>query len=105
MEKDTYATWRSLFILSFEFEYRTIRTIKRDTNGELGLFQVLIVYLSYTLNTHPKGSNLQLFCPCCLLFGGFEVFLGGSDHTGYSLQRFQRSEVPRFFSEVPNSEI
>jgi SH3-like domain-containing protein len=43
MKKDTYATWRSLFILSFEFEYRTIRTIKRDTNGELGWFQVLIV--------------------------------------------------------------
>jgi hypothetical protein len=44
--KDTYALWRSLFILYFEFEYRTIRTIKRDTNGELGWFQVLIVYLS-----------------------------------------------------------
>jgi hypothetical protein len=46
MKKDTYALWRNLFILSFEFEYRTIRTIKRDTNGELGWFQVLIVYLS-----------------------------------------------------------
>jgi hypothetical protein len=33
MKKDTYALWRSLFILSFEFEYRTIHTIKRDTNG------------------------------------------------------------------------
>jgi hypothetical protein len=45
MKKDTYAIWRSLFILSFEFEYTTIRTIKRDINGELGWFQVLIVYL------------------------------------------------------------
>jgi hypothetical protein len=56
-------------------------------------------------NPHPKGSDLQLFRPCCLLFGGSEVFLGGSDRTGYSLQSFQKSEVPRFFSEVPNSEI
>jgi hypothetical protein len=46
MKKDTYALWRSLFILSFEFEYRTIRTIKMDIYGELGWFQVLIVYLS-----------------------------------------------------------
>jgi hypothetical protein len=46
MKNDTYAFWRSLSILSFEFEYRTIRTIKRDTNGELGWFQVLIVHLS-----------------------------------------------------------
>jgi hypothetical protein len=46
MKKDTYALWRNLSILSFEFEYRTIRTIKRDTNGELGWIQVLIVYLS-----------------------------------------------------------
>jgi hypothetical protein len=45
MKKDPYALWRSFFILS-EFEYRTIRTIKRDTNGELGWIQVLIVYLS-----------------------------------------------------------
>jgi hypothetical protein len=45
MKKDTYALWRSLFTLSFEFEYRTIRTIKRDTNGELGWIQVLMVYL------------------------------------------------------------
>jgi hypothetical protein len=36
----------TLFILSFEIEYRTIRTIKRDTNGELGWIQVLIEYLS-----------------------------------------------------------
>jgi hypothetical protein len=35
-----------LFILLFEFEYRAIRTIKRDTNGELGWFQVLIFHLS-----------------------------------------------------------
>jgi hypothetical protein len=46
MKKDTYALWRSLFTLSFKFEYRTIRTIKRDINGELGWIQVLIVYLS-----------------------------------------------------------
>jgi hypothetical protein len=32
--------------LSFEFEYRKICTIKRDTNGELGWFQVLIFHLS-----------------------------------------------------------
>jgi hypothetical protein len=46
MKKDPYALWRSLSILSFEFEYRTIRTIKRDTNSELGWIQVLIVYVS-----------------------------------------------------------
>jgi hypothetical protein len=46
MKKDPYALGRSLLILSFEFEYRTIRTIKRDTNGELGWIQVLIEYLS-----------------------------------------------------------
>jgi uridine phosphorylase len=46
MKKDTYALWRSLNTLSFEFEYRTIRTIKRYTNCELGWIQVLIVYLS-----------------------------------------------------------
>jgi hypothetical protein len=46
MNKDPYALWRSFFILSFEFEYRTIRTIKRDTNGELGWIQELIEYLS-----------------------------------------------------------
>jgi hypothetical protein len=46
MKKDPYALWRSLFVLSFEFEYRTIHTIKRDTNGELGWIQVLIDYLS-----------------------------------------------------------
>jgi hypothetical protein len=45
-KKDPYALWRSLLILSFEFEYRTIRTIKGDTNGELGWIQVLIEYLS-----------------------------------------------------------
>jgi hypothetical protein len=46
MKKDPYALRRSLFILSFEFEYKAIRTIKRDTNGELGWIQVLIEYLS-----------------------------------------------------------
>jgi hypothetical protein len=46
MKKVSYALWRSLFILSFEFEYRTSRTIKRDTNGELGWIQVLIWHLS-----------------------------------------------------------
>jgi hypothetical protein len=46
MNKDPYALWRSLFILSLEFEYRTIHTIKRDTNGELGWIQELIEYLS-----------------------------------------------------------
>jgi hypothetical protein len=46
MKSDPYALWRSLFILSLEFEYGTIRTIKRDTNGELGWIQVLIVYIS-----------------------------------------------------------
>jgi hypothetical protein len=46
MKKDPYALWRSLLILYFEFEYSTIRTIKRDTNGELGWIQVLIEYLS-----------------------------------------------------------
>jgi hypothetical protein len=34
-----------LFYL-FEFEYRAIRTIKRDTNGELGWIQGLIEYIS-----------------------------------------------------------
>jgi hypothetical protein len=46
LKKDSFALWRFIFILSFEFEYRTIRTIKRDTNGELGWIQVLIEYLS-----------------------------------------------------------
>jgi hypothetical protein len=46
LKKESYALWRFIFILSFEFEYRTIRTIKRDTNSELGWIQVLIVYLS-----------------------------------------------------------
>jgi hypothetical protein len=46
MRLDSYALWRSLFILSFEIEYMTIRNIKRDTNGELGWIQVLIVYIS-----------------------------------------------------------
>jgi hypothetical protein len=45
LKKDPYALWRFIFILSFEFEYRTIRTIKRD-NSELGWIQVLIEYLS-----------------------------------------------------------
>jgi hypothetical protein len=46
LKKESYALWRFIFILSFEFEYRKIRTIKRDTNSELGWIQVLIVYLS-----------------------------------------------------------
>jgi hypothetical protein len=46
MKKDSYALWRFLFILSFEFEYRTICTIKRDINGELEWIQVLIEHLS-----------------------------------------------------------
>jgi hypothetical protein len=46
MKKDSYVIWRFIFILSFEIEYRTIRTIKRDTNSELGWIQVLIEYLS-----------------------------------------------------------
>jgi hypothetical protein len=46
LKKDPYALWRIVFILSYKFEYRTIRTIKRDTNSELGWIQVLIEYLS-----------------------------------------------------------
>jgi hypothetical protein len=48
------------------------------------------------LNPNPflKERDLLLFAPVVSLFGG-------SDHTGYSQQRFQSSEVPRFFSEVP----
>jgi hypothetical protein len=46
MKKDSYALWRILFILSCEFLYRTSRTIKRDTNGELGWIQVIIEHLS-----------------------------------------------------------
>jgi hypothetical protein len=46
MKKDSYVLWRFTFILSFEIEYRTIHTIKRDTNGELGWIQVLVEYLS-----------------------------------------------------------
>jgi hypothetical protein len=46
LKKDSYALWRFIFILSFEFEYRTIRTIKMDTNSELGWIQVHIEYLS-----------------------------------------------------------
>ena len=77
-KKVAYATWRSLFILSFEFEYRTIRTIKRDTNGELGWFQVLIIHLSKTLILTPREVTCSCFASadCC-------------------------SEVPKIFSEVP----
>jgi hypothetical protein len=46
MKKDSYALWRFVFILSFEFEYRTSRTIKRDSNDKFGWIQVLIVHLS-----------------------------------------------------------
>jgi hypothetical protein len=49
--------------------------------------------------------DLLLLCPCCFLFGGSKFYLGGSDRTGYSQQRFQSLEVLRFFSEVPNFEI
>jgi hypothetical protein len=47
---------------------------------------------------------------CCFalvvpVFGGSEFNLGGSDRTGYNQQRFQGSEVPRFFWEVPDFEI
>jgi hypothetical protein len=91
MKKDTFALWRSLFILSFEFEYRVVSSAHS---------------LSFlNPNPHPKGRDLLLFCSCCLLFGGSEFFLKGSDCTGYSQQRFQRSEVSRLFSEVPNSGI
>jgi hypothetical protein len=71
MKKDTYALWRSLFILYFEFEYRTILTIKRDTNGELGWIQVLIVYLSYTLTHTQREEICCCFCPCCFLVRRF----------------------------------
>jgi hypothetical protein len=46
LEEGYLCSLEKFIFLSFEFEYRTIRTIKRDTNGELGWFQVLIVYLS-----------------------------------------------------------
>jgi hypothetical protein len=44
---------------------------------------------------------MLLFAPVVSLFGGSEFILGGPDRTSYSQQRFQSSEVPRFFSEVP----
>jgi hypothetical protein len=46
MKKDSYALWRFVFILSFEFEYRTRHTIKRDSNDKFGWIQVLIEHLS-----------------------------------------------------------
>jgi hypothetical protein len=46
MKKFSYALWRILFILSFEIEYRTSRTIKRDSNGKFGWIQVLLGHLS-----------------------------------------------------------
>jgi hypothetical protein len=98
MKLDPYALWRSLFILSFEFEYRTIRTIKRDTNNGLGWIQVLIVYLSKIL-THTQRKEI------CCCFAPVVSLFGGSDRTCYSQQRFMRLEVPRFFSKVPNFEI
>jgi hypothetical protein len=52
------------------------------------------------LNPFLKERDLLLFAPVVSLFGGSEFILGGSDRTGYSQQRFQSSEVPRFFSEV-----
>jgi hypothetical protein len=45
------------------------------------------------------------FAPVVPVFGDSEFNLRGSDRKGYSQQRFQSLEVPRFFSEVPNFEI
>jgi hypothetical protein len=48
-----------------------------------------------------QERDLLLFAPAVSLFGGSEFILRDSDRTGYIQQRFQSSEVPRFFSEVP----
>jgi hypothetical protein len=55
------------------------------------------------LNPNPflKERDLLLFAPVVSLFGGSEFILGGSERTGYSQQRLQSSQDPRFFSEVP----
>jgi hypothetical protein len=105
MKKDSYVLWRFIFVLSFEIEYKTIRTIKRDTNSELGWIQVLIEYLCQILTHTLRREICCCFAPVVSLFGGSEFYLGGSDRTGYSQQRFQSLEVLRFFSEVPNFEI
>jgi hypothetical protein len=57
------------------------------------------------LNHSFKRETCCCYAPVVPLFGGSEFNLGGSDRTGYSQQRFQSLEVPRFFSEVPDFEI
>jgi hypothetical protein len=82
MKKDSYVFWRFIFVLSFEIEYRTIRTIKRDTNSELGWIQVLIEYLSQILTHTLRREICCCFALVVSLFGGSEFYLGGSDRTG-----------------------
>jgi hypothetical protein len=97
MKKDYYALWRILSILSFEFKYRTSRTIKMDTNGELGCdssaHRTSILILTHSL----EREICCCFAPVVPVFGGSEFSLRGSDCTGYSQQRFQSLEVLRFF--------
>ena len=61
---------------------------------------------SILILTHSlRRETCCCFAPVASLFGGSEFNLGGSDRTGFSQQRFQGSEVPRFFSEVPDFEF
>jgi hypothetical protein len=61
---------------------------------------------SILIPTHSLEKEICCcFTPVVPVFGGYELNLRGSDRTGYSQQRFQSLEVPRFFLEVPNFEI
>jgi hypothetical protein len=61
---------------------------------------------SILILTHPlKRETCCCYALVVPVFRGSEFNLGGSDRTGYSQQRFQGLEVPRFFSEVPDFEI
>jgi hypothetical protein len=56
--------------------------------------------------TNPlKRETCYCFAPVVPVFGGSEFNLKGSDRMGYSQQRFQSLEVPRFFLEVLDFEM
>ena len=72
------------FILSFEIEYRTSRTIKRDTNSKLDGFKCsknIFLIPKPILRRGNSAAVIALFCPG---FGGSDLNLGGSDRTSYS---------------------
>jgi hypothetical protein len=79
MKKDTYATWRSLFILSFEFEYmRTAKGARRIFTRQRTLPCAL-----------GKRNARHNSLPCVIVSAikPFEGF-GDVDHTLKELMRF-----------------